>query len=178
MYINPMGVITKGRTLTYLYLIIKDVRFPSSTTFFRPICPFTKSHNTHNCHHVYDRSVCLYPNRTVYAGGDSPFVGILTGPSMREEIGKDPRPWDLPPSSPHIYPQVSSNSRSNQTMVFREPRLLKYFRVQTIRPLAATDLCPHYMMVSCWIGGGSGQRRLSELSARRQWTRLRKRRRR
>jgi hypothetical protein len=31
-----------------LYLIIKYVRFPSSTTFFRPICPPTKIHNTHN----------------------------------------------------------------------------------------------------------------------------------
>jgi hypothetical protein len=31
---------------TYLYLIIKYVRFPSSTNFFGPFCPPTKPHIT------------------------------------------------------------------------------------------------------------------------------------
>jgi hypothetical protein len=31
-------------TVRYLYLIIKAVRFPSSTNFLRPFCPPTKLH--------------------------------------------------------------------------------------------------------------------------------------
>jgi hypothetical protein len=39
-----------GKSNLYIYLIIKYVRFPSSTIFFGPICPPTKRYITNKCH--------------------------------------------------------------------------------------------------------------------------------